>query len=77
MSDQQNHFNPTEWITTKQAASLMGYDYAHVRYLLRKGKIQGMKIGRDWLVEKESALAYAKAMQDLGTAKHDPRRGAP
>ncbi|MBN1815235.1 MAG: helix-turn-helix domain-containing protein [Anaerolineae bacterium] len=39
-------FNPKEWITTTQAAELMGYDYAHVRYLLRKGKLQGMKMGR-------------------------------
>jgi excisionase family DNA binding protein len=68
-------FNPTEWITTTQAAELMGYDYAHVRLLLRQGKLQGMKMGRDWFIKKESALAYAKEMEKLGTAKHDPRRG--
>jgi hypothetical protein len=25
MSDRQNNFNPIEWITTKEAAELMGY----------------------------------------------------
>ena len=69
-------FNPTERITTTQAAELMGYDYAHVRLLLRQGKLQGMKMGRDWLVKKKSALVYTQEMEKLGTAKHDPRRGA-
>jgi excisionase family DNA binding protein len=72
-----DNLDPAEWITTKQAATLMGYDYAHIRYLLRKGKIQEMKMGRDWLVKRESALMYAKEMQELGTAKHDPRRVTP
>lgn len=66
-----------EWLTTQQAAELLGYDYAHIRYLLRKGKLTGFKMGRDWLVSRASAQAYAAAIQQLGTAKHDPwRNGA-
>jgi excisionase family DNA binding protein len=67
-------FNPTEWITTTQAAELMGYNYAHVRLLARKGLIQSVKAGRDWLINRENALAYAKRMEQLGTSKHDPSR---
>lgn len=67
-------FDPTEWITTSQAAELLGYDYAHIRYLLRKGKLQGFKMGRDWLVSCASAQTYHEEIQRLGTAKHDPWR---
>ena len=67
-------FNPTEWITTTQAAELMGYNYAHVRLLARKGRIQSVKMGRDWLINKENALAYARQMEQLGAFKYDPSR---
>jgi hypothetical protein len=39
-------FNPTEWITTAEAAELVGYEPAHIRYLARKGFIKGNKFGR-------------------------------
>jgi hypothetical protein len=38
-------FNSTEWITTAKAAELTGYNYAHVRLLVRKGRIQSVKGG--------------------------------
>jgi excisionase family DNA binding protein len=69
-----DEFNPTEWITTSRAAELMGYDYAHVRLLARKGRIKATKMGRDWLVDRTSAVAYAEEMERLGAAKHDPTR---
>lgn len=66
--------NPEEWMTTTQAAELMGYNYAHVRYLVRKGHVVGMKMGRDWLVRRDSVLAYIEEIKQLGPAKHDPWR---
>jgi excisionase family DNA binding protein len=67
-------FNPKNWLTTSQAAEVMGYDYAHVRLLARKGRIRAMKVGRDWLVNRDSAQAYAEEMDKLGDKRHDPRR---
>ena len=67
-------FSPAEWLTTSQAAELMGYNYAHVRYLVRKGLVVGFKLGRDWLVRRDSALAYLEEITRLGPAKHDPWR---
>ena len=32
-------FNPTEWITTKEAAELTGYDDAHIRRLVGDGRL--------------------------------------
>ena len=37
MTNQQTDFNPTEWITTKEAAELTGYDDAHIRRLVGDG----------------------------------------
>jgi hypothetical protein len=34
MSNQQANFNPTEWITTGEAAELIGYTDAHLRVLI-------------------------------------------
>ena len=67
-------FNPTEWITTAEAAKLTEYAVVHLRQLAQHGKIKALKKGRDWLLNKASVLAYAKKMQQLGTEKHDPWR---
>ena len=67
-------FNPTEWITTAEAAELTGYHAVHVRRLVKGGQIKGKKFGRDWLIDKSSVLAYAEEMNKLGPAKHDPWR---
>jgi hypothetical protein len=37
------NFNPTEWITTKEAAALIEYDVSHVRRLVREGLVRGVK----------------------------------
>jgi len=34
-------FNPTEWITTAEAAELTGYHVKYVRRLVREGKAAG------------------------------------
>jgi excisionase family DNA binding protein len=68
-----DNFNPTEWITTSEAAELTGYDPAHIRWLVRNGHIQGRKFGRDWMVERKRLLQYKQQMDELGSAKHDPR----
>ena len=36
--------------TTKEAASKLGISEQYVRYLLIRGRIEGKKLGRDWVV---------------------------
>jgi len=68
-------FNPTEWITTKEAAELTGYTSAYFRQLIQRGRLhQVQKRGRDWFLSKKEVLAYAKEMKRLGPAKHNPYR---
>jgi len=69
-----NDFNPTEWITTKEAAELTGYTTARFRQLALKGTLVAKKRGRDWFLDKSSVLAWIEEMKRLGTAKHDPTR---
>ena len=67
-------FNPSDWITTKAAAELTGYDVTHVRWLIREDRIEGQKFGRDWMVNRKSIQNYTDKMKQLGSAKHDPWR---
>ena len=44
------------FVTVSQAAQELGYTVQHVRWLLRSGKLAGTKLGRDWLVSRDSVL---------------------
>ena len=67
-------FNPSEWMTTAEAAELTGYHMAHIRRLIRGGQIKGAKFGRDWMVSRESVTGHLQEMKSLGTSKHNPWR---
>jgi len=64
----------TEWLTTNEAADLTGYSAAYVRMLARRGAVDAVRAGRDWLVQREAVLAYQRQMDALGTDKHNPWR---
>ena len=42
----------SDWISTKDAAELTGYNEQHIRRLLRSKLVEGKKWGRDWMVSK-------------------------
>ncbi|MBN1815440.1 MAG: helix-turn-helix domain-containing protein [Anaerolineae bacterium] len=62
------------WITTDEAQELTGYSIAYLRRLANRGDIEARKVGRDWLIWRESLLAYKDQMDSLGRAKHNPWR---
>lgn len=47
-----------EYATTHEAAEKLGYRVQHVRRLLHGGKLKGQKVGRDWVVVRESVDRY-------------------
>jgi len=47
-----------EWITTKEAAAILGITPEHMAYLLRKGIVRGQKIGRDWITTRSAIEEY-------------------
>ena len=65
-----------DWITTKEAATLAGYAFAHVRLLIRRGEIVGQKWGRDWQVSRSSLLSYLARIQTQGE-KRGPKKSLP
>jgi hypothetical protein len=62
------------WVTTNEARGLVGYSIAYLRQLSSHGQIQARKVGRDWLINLESLLAYKAQMDALGPQRHNPWR---
>ena len=60
-------------ITTKQAAQILGMTQENVARLLRIGRLEGTRLGRDWAVYRSSVEDYRE--QTEGKTKHDPTRG--
>jgi excisionase family DNA binding protein len=67
-------FNPTEWLTTREAAELTAYNVRYLRQLINEGKVRAIKRGGIFWVDRESLTDYANEMKRLGPAKHDPWR---
>lgn len=64
------------YMTTFEASISLGYTIQHIRRLLRGGRLQGMKLGRDWVVSRESV---AICLQNSNTEPLLPgsKRGRP
>lgn len=62
------------WISTREAAAITGYSTVYMRKLASQGRVTAQKVGRDWLLHRESLLTYHKQMQSLGNQRHNPWR---
>lgn len=67
-------FNPTEWITTTEAAELTGYSVQYLRRLVRQGRVKARKWVNAWMIDQAALLDYKQKMDNLGPRKHDPWR---
>ena len=61
------------YITTQEAAQLLGFHVNHVRRMLKQRDLEGQKVGYMWFVSKESVQKYLE--KTAGLEKFDPRRG--
>ena len=61
-----------DWITTREAAKLSGYNAEHIREMIRKGRIKGRKYFVVWQVSKSSFLSYLR-MQERRGEKRGPK----
>ncbi len=55
-----------EWITSRQAAEMIGVTTDHVAYLVRQGVLSALRFGRVWMISRASALAYAQTERRPG-----------
>ena len=62
------------WIDTDEASALSRYSLRYLRQLAREDRIEAHKIGRDWLFNRDSLIAWLEEMRTLGTQKHNPLR---
>jgi hypothetical protein len=63
-------------ISTSDAASILGITIQAVGGLLRRGTIEGQKLGRDWVVYKDSVLNY-KAQKEAREKKPEKTCAGP
>jgi hypothetical protein len=61
------------WVTTQEAAEKTGYNPAYCGSW-RAGELSPARVGRDWFVNLAAALEYRRAMDALGSDKHNPWR---
>lgn len=61
-----------DYMTTVQAAELLGIDPASVARLIRQGKLHGERFGRAWMVSRRSAEDYLERFGEL--PKRSPKR---
>jgi hypothetical protein len=65
----------TNLVIVAIASEESGYSAEHIRLLLRRGQVEGRKIGGTWLVDLEDLRRHQRAMTELGRKKFDPTRG--
>ena len=60
-------------ISVKAAAEFSGYSIQYLRRLLRRGHLEGIKIGQVWLINLGSLDAYLRNGQMVRDRRHGPR----
>jgi excisionase family DNA binding protein len=58
----------SDWVTVAEAAARTKYSPTQLRRLLREGRLEGKRFGRDWVLSLASVEAYQRT---------DPRPGRP
>ena len=61
-----------EFITTKEAAELLGFNVQTIRNMVYAEKLDSIKFGRSLLISKKSVKEYQE--KNKGLSKNDPRR---
>ena len=69
--NQTSTFVVNNHISVKTAAAFSGYSLQYLRRLLRTSKLEGLKVGQLWLIDKKAFDAYI----DKTTKASDRRFG--
>ena len=65
----------SEYLTTEEAADILGYSPEYVRRMLRNDKLPAEKKAGVWLIPVSAVKNYKEAVK--GMDRNDPRRGRP
>jgi hypothetical protein len=59
------------WVTTKRASEFMGVELPSVGAIVHSGRVQAIRIGGIFLVDKNSAVAFGKHREEIANAASD------
>ncbi len=62
----------SNYVTTRQAADILGVTQQHVALLIGRGKLQGTKLDYAWLVFRPSIEQYQKTKSAKGRPRSNP-----
>jgi len=60
-------------ITVTEAAHIIGYQRQSVMNWIRSGKLHAERVGRSWLIDRETLLAYRPERMARGRAQLMPQ----
>ena len=63
----------TQLVSLREAAELSGLSAGHLRLLVRRGDIWGMKIGRNWVTTAQAVEEYLAQDRKPGPKPQKPR----
>jgi excisionase family DNA binding protein len=63
----------SDLITLREAAELSGLSASHLRLLVRRGDIWGVKLGHNWVTTAEAVDDYLAQDRRPGPKPKDPR----
>lgn len=64
-----------EFMTTQEASKKLGFTIRAVNRLVATKKLNGIRVGRMYLISRESVKDYLNKTRDM--SKNDPRRKSP
>jgi excisionase family DNA binding protein len=62
------------YISVQVASAYSGYSLQYLRRLLRKGKLEGIKIGQLWLVDKGAFDICLEQVQNMTDHRFGPKQ---
>ena len=65
-----------KYLSLAEAAVISGYSSGHLRYLVRTGRLEGVKLGRDWFTTAEALERYQATDPRPGPKPKSERKGA-
>jgi len=60
-------------ISVQAAANFSGYSFQYLRHLLRTGRLEGLKIGQVWLVDKSAFESFLEKAAQTTDRRFGPK----
>jgi len=65
----------TDFLNCQEAAERLGCTRQHVSRLVRRGQLTGQKIGRDWIISRDSIERFAAGRENFALPLSPGDRG--